>query len=105
MTLLKALALCAILAASPALAAQPDAHKAHHPGGGQSSAPPAAAPDAKPSSAHNCPMMDNASGKSGMPAMGSGDMMSGGGGMHCKHAKPGGSHAHHRRHATTSSSH
>ena len=57
---LKILSVLAAFAATPALAAEPDAHASHHPAGAPEStspATPAPQTDATPGAAQGCPMM------------------------------------------------
>jgi hypothetical protein len=106
----------AALASSPVLAAEPDAHAAHHPASDSAaSAVPAPNNDAAPVKTQGCPMMNgqmmngqmpmqgSASGQPGMGAMGSGGMTAGANGMNCMngaHAQPapGAGHRHHHHH-------
>ena len=96
--LFKALPLLAILAASPALAADPAEHKDHHPA---VAAEPADKSAAMARMAEMCPKMtgqgaggqgmmmqhDAKPGQKGEPGMGSGGMMKGQD-MHCRHGAP-----------------
>jgi hypothetical protein len=66
---LRLLAMLAMFAASPALAAEPDAYAAHHPAGAAPTAPPAAGPDTEAASLQGCQMMKGQMmGKMNMPA-------------------------------------